>query len=246
MSVLALAALGGLVSFMSTSFGAVLSFFSSRIARSPRFSLSIDFALGLMVSASAFTLIGPAALDASSTGLRPENIFFAVLAGAGFVYLLNQGVHLIQEKPPFKISHLLLATTLMVHNFPEGLASGAALAGLGWKGSLPILGGISLQNIPEGALMVICLRAMGVSMGWAFLGGLGSGLVELIGGVLAGFLLESVIGILPLLLSAAGGAMIASVISELKEGETRFLQRVWSRQFAAGLIVLPLIQLLRF
>lgn len=244
MSVLALATLGGLISFLSTSLGAVLSFFSSRVAQTPRFSLSIDFALGLMVSASAFTLIGPAAFSASSVGLGSEHILMAVLVGAAFVYILKSGVELVQSNPQIKISHLLLATTLMIHNFPEGLASGAALAGLGWKASLPILGGISLQNVPEGALMVICLRALGIPMSYAFLGGLGSGLVELAGGTIAGLLISSINGILPLLLSAAGGAMITSVLCELMEGEVKFADRVWSRQFAAGLICLPLIQYL--
>lgn len=244
MSVLFMATMGGLISFVSTSLGAILSFFTSRVSKSPRFSLSIDFALGLMVSASAFTLIGPAALSAPQVGLHTEAIVLSTLMGAAFVYLLKNGVHLIQQRPQSQVSHLLLATTLMIHNFPEGLASGAALAGLGWKASLPILGGISIQNVPEGALMVICLRALGVPMGLAFLGGIGSGFVELSGGVLAGFLLNSVHGILPLLLSAAGGAMVASVLSELMEGEVRFFQRVSSRDFAAGLLCLPLIQML--
>ncbi len=244
MSVLVLATIGGLISFVATAAGSVLSLFTSRWSQSTRFSLSIDFALGLMVSASAFSLIGPAALNAPSSGLSMMSVAGAALIGGLFVWVLKYGIHRLQAMPPVKISHLLLATTLMVHNFPEGLASGAALGGLGWNASLPILGGIALQNIPEGALMVICLRAMGAPLAWAFWGGVSSGVVELGGGILAGLLLQMVNNALPLLLSAAGGAMIVSVLLELLEGEVRFSRRVISVQFAAGLACLPLIQAL--
>lgn len=65
MSTFALASLGGLISLLSASLDSALSLFSSGSGRSFRWSLSIDFALGLMVSASAFSLIGPAASGAT-------------------------------------------------------------------------------------------------------------------------------------------------------------------------------------
>lgn len=241
MSVLTMAFLGGLISFLSTSLGAFGSFFTTRFKGSFRWNLSLDFALGLMISASAFTLIGPAARGAADP-IVLKNIFMAIALGMFFVVAMKKSIDLLQSERPLQSTHLLLVSVLMLHNFPEGLASGAALAGLGWTSSLPILGGISLQNIPEGALMVVCLRALGFRSLTALLGGLGSGLVELAGGTLAGLVLHSVDHVLPLLLSAAGGAMIASVLMELFEGEGKIWQRVWSRQFATGFVCMPIIQ----
>jgi ZIP family zinc transporter len=243
MSVLMLATIGGLISALSTSLGALLSLISSRATGSPRWNLSIDFALGLMVSASAFSLIGPAALSSGQSG---RSILAAVIAGVIFVFFLRKRVQSFQSSPSMKTSHLLMIWVLMVHNFPEGLASGAALAGLGWKGSLPILTGISLQNVPEGALMVLCLRTLGVGWTAAFLGGIGSGLVEMAGGVASGVLLQTVNNSLPILLGFAGGSMVASVLIELMEGDESAVRRVWSRQFAAGFLLLPLLQLIPF
>lgn len=244
MAVFGLAVVGGLISFLSTALGAVFSFFSTRRGQSFRWNLSIDFALGLMISASAFTLIGPVALDAQAQGQSLLRISVAALVGILFVLIMKSSIRILQKESHVRTSHLILASVLMLHNFPEGLASGAALAGLGWQASFPILGGISIQNIPEGALMVFCLRSMGWSHTAAFLGGLGSGLVEMMGGSIAGLLLQSVQNVLPLLLSAAGGAMIASVVVELKEGGEKFWARIFSRQFAGGFFTLWALQYL--
>lgn len=243
MSVLLLASIGGLVSFASTSFGALLSLFSHRKEASTRWNLSIDFALGLMVSASAFSLIGPAAMEAESSGYSIGSILLIAVLGMGFVYLLKMMVQALKTEAKIKTSHLILASVLMLHNFPEGLASGSALAGLDLTRAISILGGISIQNIPEGLLMVVCLRLMGWSKGASLLGGIGSGLVELTGGVLAGVLLQTVSGTLPALLSFAGGSMMASVMIEIFESEKPALQVLKSKQFALGLLALPLFQL---
>jgi ZIP family zinc transporter len=248
MSILALASLGGLISALATSLGATASHFFSRQATSSRWSLSIDFALGVMVSASAFSLIGPAALDANASGLSGQVILASAAAGAILVFFLGkriQALHAYHALPGARSSHLLLAMVLMLHNFPEGLASGAALGGLDWGRALPIIAGISIQNVPEGALMVLCLRTLGSSNGVAFLGGIGSGLVELAGGVLAGLLLESVQGALPVLLALAGGAMISSVALELLAGEKTAFARISSAQFVSGFALLALMQLLQ-
>lgn len=254
MSIFVLAFLGGLSSFASTSFGALLTLFSKKgSSPSNRWSLSIDFALGIMISASAFTLIGPAALEAlqsAPTSLSPH--YFSVLKvllvaalGALFIYFLKFQIQKLSSvSKKYKTSHILLASVLMLHNFPEGVASGSALAGLDLKSALTIMGGIAIQNVPEGFLMVICLMGLGWSYRSSLLGGIGSGVVELLGALLAGVLIHSVDGILPLILSFAGGCMIASVFIELAERKEGFWQVVFSKEFALGLLCLPAIQFL--
>ncbi len=92
--------------------------------------------------------------------------------------------------------------------------------------------------------MVMCLRALGWSPVHALLGGIGSGAVEMIGGILAGILLQSLHGILPLLLSFAGGAMMTSVFVELLESDQGMAKRVASAQFGLGFALLPALQTL--
>lgn len=245
-SVLWLGFLGGLISFASTALGSVLSLLPRKTSPSSKFKLSIDFALGLMLSAVAFSLVAPAAQNS----LNNPKLFILSLLGFAVGGFLIYGLKLSIErreksrdtKSHITSSQLVLALALIVHNFPEGLASGASLAGLDLHAAIPILTSISIQNIPEGLLMVLCLKGMGWSLKKSFLGGLVSGLVELVGGVVAGLLLSQVNQSLPVILMMAGGAMFTSVVIELKE-HNNLIERIRQPQFAMGLVMLPLMML---
>lgn len=239
--------IGGLISFASTAFGSLLALIPKKTGPSAKFKLSIDFALGLMLSAVAFSLVAPAAQNS----LNNPKLFILSLLGFVFGGLLIYSLKIFIEhrdrsrdnKSQISSSQLVLALALIVHNFPEGLASGASLAGLDLKAAIPILTSISIQNIPEGLLMVLCLKGMGWSLKKSFIGGLFSGGVELLGGIAAGLLLSQVNQSLPIILMMAGGAMFTSVVIELKEHNNLF-ERIKQPQFAMGLAMLPLLMLL--
>ena len=83
---------------------------------------------------------------------------------------------------------MVLAVTL--HNIPEGMAVGVMYAGflagseqITAASALVLSLGIAIQNIPEGAIISMPLRAEGQSRGKAFAGGVLSGIVEPIGAV---------------------------------------------------------------
>lgn len=241
MSPLLLATLGGLISFGSTSFGALLALLRFLQPPTQQWRLPIDFALGLMLSAVAFSLVGPTALDAVGGGHLEK--LAPIMGGLVLGALVIAGLHRLAQRfqsSTVSSSQLLLALVLMVHNFPEGLASGAALAGLDGAQARTVLSSIALQNIPEGLLMVICLRALGASNALALAGGIGSGLIELLGGIGAGFLLSGTKDILPFLLASAGGAMLTSVFIELGEG-AGLRARLLNRKFALGFLSIPLL-----
>jgi ZIP family zinc transporter len=184
-------------------------------------------------------LVGPAAVEAFGNWQRFVPIAFGLYAGLLLIVALNRLMHRFHGAKGQK-GQLLLALVLMVHNFPEGLASGAALVGLDPVQARTVLSSIALQNIPEGLLMVGCLRALGVSSFWSLAGGIGSGLIELLGGMGAGVLLNGTAAILPFLLATAGGAMLTSVALELKDSLAAH-KRIWSSRFALGLMTIPLL-----
>jgi ZIP family zinc transporter len=234
-----LATLGGLISFGSTSFGSTLAMLRFPGQRFAPWRLPIDFALGLMISAVAFSLVGPAALEALGDWQQFAPIAFGFYAGILLIMALHRLMNRFQAARGQQ-GQLLLAIVLMVHNFPEGLASGAALVGLDSVQARTVLSSIALQNIPEGLLMVACLRSLGVAPIWSFAGGIGSGVIELMGGMGAGLLLNGSTAVLPFLLATAGGAMLTSVIMELKEGVSA-KKRIWSSRFALGFMTIPLL-----
>ncbi|MBQ1913797.1 MAG: ZIP family metal transporter, partial [Selenomonadaceae bacterium] len=115
---------------------------------------------------------------------------------------------------------MVLAVTL--HNIPEGMAVGIVYAGvrsgsalITAGGALSLALGIAIQNFPEGAIISLPLRAAGMSRHKAFLGGMLSGIVEPIGGLLTILAASFVIPVLPYLLAFAAGAMLYVVVEEL-------------------------------
>lgn len=115
---------------------------------------------------------------------------------------------------------LVLAVTL--HNIPEGMAVGVVYAGLlagqtgiSAAGAFALSLGIALQNLPEGAIISMPLKAAGVGKHKAFLGGLLSGIVEPLGAAVTIALTAFIVPILPYLLSLAAGAMCYVVVEEL-------------------------------
>lgn len=115
---------------------------------------------------------------------------------------------------------LTLAVTL--HNLPEGMAVGVVLAGALQAGTgitaasaLALSLGIAIQNVPEGAIISMPMRAEGNSRWRSFVIGALSGVVEPIGGLLVILLAGFMTPILPYMLSFAAGAMMYVVIEEL-------------------------------
>lgn len=242
-SILVLATLGGLISFLSTSLGVMLSFTQGKTPGFFRFKFSIDFALGLMLSAVAFSLVAPAAQSFLNHPTLLGISLLGFLVGSVVIYGLKFVIEKYQSPLSTSSGQLLLALALIIHNFPEGLASGGSLAGLSLEAAFPILMSIALQNIPEGLIMVLCLLGMGWSKRHALIGGFASGVVELIGGILSGVTLNFTQSALPVILMLAGGAMFTSVVIELREKGNVF-QHILKPQFTFGLLLVPLLNLL--
>lgn len=190
----------------------------------------LGFASGVMIAASVWSLIIPAIEMAGEQGKVawiPATIGF--LFGIVFLLTLDSIIphmHLETDKPEgFKSK--LKKTTMMVlavtiHNIPEGMAVGVTFAGalignagITISGAIALAIGIAVQNFPEGAIISMPLKSEGVSKPKAFLYGALSGIVEPIGAVLTILLTNTIVPILPYLLSFAAGAMIYVVVEEL-------------------------------
>ena len=187
-------------------------------------NMLLGFAAGVMIAASFWSLLAPAAERAEAHSALPA---FAVvtlgfLAGALFLWGSDKIVTWAQgaEKKPHGAAMLILSITL--HNIPEGLAVGVAFGALrgDWSvealmGAVTIAVGIGLQNFPEGAAVSLPLRREGFSRRRAFFSGQASGMVEPIAGVLGALLVVYVEAILPFALAFAAGAMILVAVHEL-------------------------------
>ena len=188
----------------------------------------LGFASGVMIAASVWSLLMPSIEMAEEQGVIawiPASVGFII--GILFLLWIDHITNKIKEQKEEKIqnsckkkSMLFFAVTL--HNIPEGMAVGVALAGamLGNAGitmgsALALAMGIAIQNFPEGAIISMPLKNEGMSKLKSFWYGTLSGIVEPIASIITIALTNLVVPILPYFLSFAAGAMIYVVVEEL-------------------------------
>lgn len=258
------AIIGISIIFVATTIGALFVFFNGNKGISDKLSrILTGFAAGVMLSASFFSLIKPA-LE-TEVKYMPNWLIVAIsiLLGALFLWGIDKAVpHFhasenseegLPSKRLSKNSKMFLAVT--IHNVPEGLsvgvAFGVALANPSnpalLMGALFLAVGIGIQNIPEGAVVSLPVKAETGKSGKAFLFGFLSGAVEPIAAVVGLFLAMQIQVIMPWSLAFAAGCMIYVVaeemIPELKAHEHDHWG-VWA--FILGFIVMMILDCIQF
>ncbi len=212
-----------LIPFLGTALGSAFVFFMRKDMPQPLQKLLLGFASGVMVAASVWSLLIPS-MDMSGGSVVPSVL--GLLAGFAFLLLIDYITPHIHadgevEGPRSSLSRTAkLALAVTIHNFPEGMAVGVAIAGavtadFSMAGALALSLGIAIQNVPEGAIISMPLRAAGNSRWRSFAIGSLSGIVEPIGGALVLLLASAITGIMPYLLAFAAGAMLYVVVEEL-------------------------------
>ena len=222
--------IGLLLPFLGTALGAACVFMMRESLAPWVQKLLTGFAAGVMVAASVWSLLIPSIEMSGKEGFMsvlPALVGFA--AGIAFLLLLDVLVphqHIDSNLSEGPKSHLSRTTKLVfavtLHNLPEGMAVGVALAGamehnsyMSMAGAVALAIGLAIQNFPEGAIVAMPLRGAGNSRGKSFLYGVLSGVVEPLGAVATILLASFVIPVLPYLLAFAAGAMMYVVVEEL-------------------------------
>ena len=214
-----------MIPFLGTALGSAFVFFMKRDMPTLVQKVLLGFASGVMVAASVWSLIIPAIGMGEGTGAVVPPVI-GLLAGFAFLLLIDYITPHIHasgeaEGPQSRLSRTAkLALAVTIHNFPEGMAVGVAIAGaltadFNMAGALALSLGIAIQNVPEGAIISMPLRAAGNSRWKAFGIGALSGIVEPVGGGLVLLLASAVLGFMPFMLAFAAGAMLYVVVEEL-------------------------------
>ena len=243
-----------LIPFLGTALGSAFVFFMKKDMPARLQKALLGFASGVMVAASVWSLIIPA-IDMGSGKESVIPVVIGLLAGFAFLLLIDQitpHIHPVggPEGPKSKLSRTtMLALAVTIHNFPEGMAVGVVLAGalqggigISAAAALAMSLGIAIQNIPEGAIISMPMRAAGNSRLRSFVIGSLSGVVEPIGGILVILLASAMMPVLPYLLAFAAGAMFYVVVEELipeaSEGSHSNLSTVG---FAVGFVLMMVL-----
>lgn len=216
---------GGMAGFIATTFGALLVFFTRTISVRAQDAL-LGFAAGMMLAASAFSLILPG-IEAAQE-LFGQRVLAAaiVVSGLGLGTLMMLGLDYFTPHQQAsaalcgpecqRLSGIwLFVFAIALHNLPEGMAIGISFTHGDLKIGLPLTLAIAIQDIPEGFAVALALRSVGLSSSRAFLIGAATGILEPLGAILGFTMSSSLVWAYPLSMGLAAGAMIFVVCHEV-------------------------------
>ena len=205
----------------ATVIGALIGFIFKGISH--KFSdIVLSFAAGVMLAAAVLGLIVPSVEYGGKWGVLIT--VAGIFVGAVCLNLVDKIVpHLHKMAGDDIESHrnsslskvMLFVTAIAIHNLPEGIAAGVGFGAGDTAGALVIAGGIALQNIPEGMVIISPMLAAGVKPKKTFLIAALTGLVEVVGTLIGFFAVSIASAILPFALAFAGGTMLYVISDEM-------------------------------
>lgn len=216
------ALVGGGTAAAATALGTIPVLFSQNFTQRTYDSF-LGFGAGVMLGASAFSLVVPALAAARAAGHGPWSAALVVAAGlmggAGFLLLLGRAVDpddvLIGEAARTMRRAWLFVWAVALHNLPEGMAIGVAYAGVDLDKANSLATGVSIQDVPEGLVVALALRTVGHGRLLSAALGVASGLIEPVAAAAGVGLIGLAQGVLPLALAGAAGAMLFVIVNEV-------------------------------
>lgn len=219
------ALVGGGIAFLATASGTLPALFIRDIPQKLS-DCMLGFAAGMMLAASAFSLLLP--------GIEAGTEFFDNGFLGGMIVILGMAIgvalmlgldaftpHEHLETGPCGPGHdrcsraWLFVFAIALHNFPEGMAIGVGYAQGDLSVGIPLTTAIALQDIPEGLAVAVTLRAAGFNARLSVLVAALTGLLEPIGALLGVSLAGGLMIAYPIGLGLAGGAMLFVVSHEV-------------------------------
>ena len=209
----------------ATIVGSLIGFAFKNISH--KFSdIILSFAAGVMLAAAVMGLIIPSVEYGMHKGVQIALLMTVggVFVGAFCLNLVDKIVpHLHRLAGVEQESHnnqgvgkvMLFVMAIAIHNLPEGIAAGVGFGSGDISGAMVIAGGIALQNIPEGMVIIAPMLASGVSKKRTLIIASLTGLVEVVGTLIGYFAASVSLAVLPFALAFAGGTMLYVISDEM-------------------------------
>ncbi|HHU35104.1 MAG TPA: zinc transporter ZupT [Bacteroidetes bacterium] len=220
-------------------------------------SASLGFSAGIMLYVSFMEMMPVAGEQLMSIYGEKTGTLFLILAFFGGIALINMidflvpeainphefhGVEDMDKKTDLKRTGIIVAITIAIHNFPEGIATFTSALG-SLEIAIPIAAAIAIHNIPEGIAVAVPIYHSTGSRRKAFWLSFLSGLSEPLGALLAYIFLfkfwnPALNGIV---LSAVSGIMVFISLDELLPTAEKYgKHHVSISGMVAGMLVMAL------
>ncbi|MDR0866775.1 MAG: zinc transporter ZupT [Candidatus Symbiothrix sp.] len=218
------------VAGLSTGIGSAIALLTKKTNKN-FLSISLGFSAGIMIYVSFMEMM-PQGLKELTTvhgeKLGTLYLILAFFAGIIFINLIDflipeqinpheaHGVEEMNDKAQLKRTGIMVAISIAIHNFPEGIATFTSALG-SLDIAIPITVAIAIHNIPEGIAVTVPIYHSTGSRKKAFWYSFLSGLAEPAGALLAFvFLLRFWTPALNgLILAAVSGIMVFISLDEL-------------------------------
>lgn len=160
---------------------------------------ALGFSAGVMIYVSFMEMMPQANLELTSVFGEKKGTLYMILAFFGGIALISfidflipesvnpheiQGVEDMNKKSPLKRTGMMVALSIAIHNFPEGIATFTSALGA-LDVAIPITVAIAIHNIPEGIAVAVPIYHSTGSRKKAFWFSFLSGLAEPFGALIA-------------------------------------------------------------
>ena len=242
------------ITWLLTTLGSFTIFFVKK-SNKKVINFLLALSAGIMIASAIFSLIIPSIEKSEEIYKFPFLVpSFGLLLGGLFVVLgdiiLDKTLERKIECSGSKKRNILMFFAITLHNIPEGMCIGVAIAGakLGsmsnMSSAIMLALGIGIQNVPEGASVSLPFLNENVPKWKAFLYGSLSGIVEPIFAVIACLFAMSIVNVLPFLLAFSAGAMICVSCTELISEACKFSKNLASVGLLIGFFVMMILDLM--
>lgn len=223
---------------LSTVLGGCIVFFKIK-NREKFISFCLSFSLSVMITISVIDLVPSSFIELNNSFSLLKSIFITILlfvVGAILVNILDRNIKVSKSKNSnlYKLG-ILNMIALMLHNFPEGIATfmtSYSDLSIGISLSLAIM----MHNIPEGISIAVPLYYSTGKKGRGILYTFISALAEPLGAIVAFLFLKQYINMLTIsyVLIIVAGIMITISINELFPEAIKYNE---SKQIKLGMLL---------
>jgi zinc transporter, ZIP family len=205
--------LAALATALATGLGA-LPLLSKRLGRTGALGIANAAASGVMLGASLSLVLEGVDRSAGRTAAGALAGVLFILVVSRYLHAPHRDLELGSLRGDDAAKGLLIVAVMTVHSVAEGVAVGAAFGGGETLGILVAVA-IAVHNIPEGLAISLVLVPRGTSVraaaGWSIFSSLPQPLLA----VPAFLFVDAFVGLLPVALGFAAGAMVWMVVREL-------------------------------
>ncbi len=173
-----------------------------------------DFLIGIMLAATAFGILIPGYSEINQSGNYLEIILFLSSIFIGFLSIYLSKKFFNFNRTGTVLNNIIIL--MSIHNFTEGLASGALVEKRVIANSFALLFIIGLQNIPEGIIAFLAnTNKQDRTIKLAFTGVMITAICETFGNFTGAFLSSKLSFSIGYILAFSGGAMMQITFSEI-------------------------------